>query len=146
MQNKIDKIFLKFFHIQNWSVLTHLWHIHVYMSNTMLSSGLLLFHVNNVFSMLNHCIIFYYYLKYQLNSTLVLPTTDIANRVTKLYPSSVQIYTIFMWPVQHMVANQEPLMGRCTLISGMLQGKKHIQLRTNEKGIFYIFFLLDCFI
>lgn len=66
----------------------------------MLSSGLLLFHVNNVFSMLNHCIIFYYYLKYQLNSTLVLPTTDIANRVTKLYLSSVQIYTIFMWPVQ----------------------------------------------
>ena len=54
MQNKI--IFLKFFHIQSLTVPTNLWHICVSTSSTMFSSVLLLFDVNNVFSMLNHII------------------------------------------------------------------------------------------
>lgn len=64
----------------------------------------------------------------------------IAHRVTNTYPSSVQS-TQFFW-VQHsyMMANQQPLMWRYTVVSGMLQGEKHIQFRTHEKGMFYIFF------
>ena len=64
----------------------------------------------------------------------------IAHRVTNTYPSSVQS-TQFFW-VQHsyMMANQQPLIGRYPVVSGMLQGEKHIQFRTHEKGMFYIFF------
>lgn len=78
--------------------------------------------------------------KIPIKLNIIVTTMHIAHRVTNAYPSSVQS-TKFFW-VQHsyMMANQQPLMGRHTAVSGMLQGEKHIQFRTHEKGMLYIFF------
>lgn len=95
------------------------------------------FDVNNVSSMLNHILVPF---KIPIKLNIIVTTMHIAHRVTNAYPSSVQS-TQFFW-VQHsyMMANQQPLMGRHTVVSGMLQGEKHIHFRTHEKGMFYIFF------
>lgn len=134
---KIRLIFLEFFHIQSLAVPTHLWHIHASISNTMLSSVLLFFDVNNVSSMLNHILVPF---KIPIKLNIIVTTMHIAHRVTNAYPSSVQSTQFFRVQHSYMMANQQPLMGRHTVVSGMLQGEKHIQFRTHEKGMFYIFF------